>query len=218
MDNEENKDKIEVTPEEQKAEQEALAEVKNEELRDKIAEDMDLDPDDDADLLDKLVEREKAHREKLSGAIKQKIKYRETAQKLPKQPTGTPEEGKSQEGNPDIDKIVDQKLNERLEARELEELPLSDELKAEVKDLAKLKGISVREAAKLPYILNRKEEVEKEERITAASPKRSNKGSYAPSYDPSKPLSPADFDFNTEEGRKAWNEAKAARREYEAKK
>src|SRR5690606_39127850 len=104
-------------------------------------------------------------------------------------PKETPEEGKSpnKEEMPDIEKLVDAKLREREEARDLEALAFPDDLKAEVKDLAKLKGISVREAAQHPYILTRKEEIEREERIKNATPKRSKKGAYAPSYDPAKP-------------------------------
>lgn len=212
---EENKD-LEVSPEEQKAEEEATKEVNEDELRDKLAEEMGVDPDEDSDLLDKLVEREKSHRERLSGAIKQKRSWREKAQKTSENSKDNPEKGNThkQEG-PDIEKLLEQKLNERLEARELESLSLADELKTEIKDLAKLKGISIREAAQLPYIQSRKEEVEREERIKNASPKRSNKGSYMSSFDPSKPLNPDDYDFSTDEGRKAWSEAKAARRKYQ---
>ena len=212
------KEEPEVTSDEQKAEEEAQKEVNEDELREKLADDLGVDPEDEdqKELLDKLVEREKSHREKLSGAIKQKITWREKAQKASEKPTDTPKDGDTpkKEETPDLDKLVDQKLDERLEAKELEALDFSDELKAEVKDLAKLKGISVREAAQLPYILNRKEEAEKEERIKNATPKRSNKGSYAQAVDPSKPLNPEDFDFNSEEGIKAWKEAKAARDKY----
>jgi hypothetical protein len=215
----ENNKNLEVTPEEQKAEQEAQAEVKEDELRDKLASDFGIDPEDEEkkEFLDKLVANEKSHREKLSGAIKQKITWRTKFQETSKKPEGQkPKDGKPDKEMPNIDELVDRKLNERLEARDLESLGLSDDLKAEVKDLAKLKGISVRDAAQLPYIKARKEEVEREERIKKATPKRSNSGSYTPSYDPSKPLNPDDFDMNTEEGRKAWKEAKETRAKYRA--
>ena len=147
----------------------------------------------------KLVEREKAHREKLSGAIKQKI----TGGKGPKGFRRTQDipgkgEGPDEDGKPEIDKLIDQKLAERLEERELEALRLPDELKEEVKELAKLKGISVREAAKLPYILSRKEEVEEEERIKRQL--LTNKQGSIRWARARKPLNPADFDFDSEEG------------------
>ncbi|MFA5395226.1 MAG: hypothetical protein WC346_04330 [Methanogenium sp.] len=211
---------LEVSPEEQKAEEEAQQEVKDEELKEALAKEFELDPETDEEFLEKLFEREKAQREKLSGAIKQKINWREKAQakKTSEEPEDSPGKGKKpdEDGEPDLDKLVDQKLSERLEARELETLELTDELKEEVKELAKLKGISVREAAKLPYILSRKEEVEREERLKKATPKRSKRGSFVPSYDPAKPLNPDDFDFDTKEGVEAWQEAKKARAKYKA--
>ncbi len=214
MDDDKDKE-LEVSPEEQKAEEEAQKEVVEDEIRGKLAEDLGIDPKEQSELLDKLVEREKSHREKLSGAIKQKISWREKARATSEKPKDNPKEGEPPDKEtPDIDKLVDQKLAERFEARELEELALPDDLKAEVKDLAKLKGISVREAAQLPYLKARKEEIEREERIKNATPKRSNKGSSVVETDPSKPLNPEDFDFSTEEGRKAWREARAARDKF----
>jgi hypothetical protein len=56
-----------VSPDELKADEEATKEVKEDELRDKLAEEFGLSPDDDADLLEKLVNREKSHHEKLTG-------------------------------------------------------------------------------------------------------------------------------------------------------
>lgn len=212
----ENDKNLEVTPEEQKAEEEAQQEVKDDELRTKLAEDLGLDPDKDSEVLDKVVEREKANRERLSGAIKQKINWRDKARKASEKPKETPKDGNkpTKEETPDFDKLVDQKLNERLEARDLDALDLPDELKAEVKDLAKLKGIPVREAANLPYILSRKETIEKEKRLAEASPKRSKQGGYPKNIDPSKPLNPKDFNMNTDEGRKAWREARAERDQW----
>ncbi len=206
-------EELKITPDEQKAEEEFQKEVSEDEIRSKIAEDLGIDPEEQSELLDKLVEREKAHREKLSGAIKQKISWREKALQASGKPKENPEEGKTQD-LPDIESLIEKKLAERLEAKELEELALPDELKQEVKDLAQLKGISVREAAQLPYIQARKEEIEREERIKSATPKRSKAGSYLPNIDLSKPLNPEDFNLSTEEGVKAWREARAARERF----
>jgi hypothetical protein len=207
-----------VSEEEKEFEDETQQEVTDNDLREKVTEDFGLDPELDDDLISKLVEREKSHHERLSGAIKQKISWREKAKKTSEQ--FQDKSGKDKEsdnnGETDIDKLVEQKIAERMEARELNSLDYPDNLKDEVKDLAKLKGISVGEAAKLPYILSRKEEVEREERVKKATPKRSKKGSYTPSYDPAKPLNPEDFDFDSEEGIKAWQEAKKARSKYKA--
>lgn len=217
MDEEKNKD-LELSPEEQKAEAEALAEVKDDELRDKLAEDMGLDPDVDTELLDKIVEREKKNRERLSGAIKQKINWRKRAETKTSEPDKKGG-GKSAGGEPqDVDKLVDAKLQQRLDERDLKDLNLAEDIESEVKDLAKLKGISVREAAKHPYITTMIENAKKEQRLKDATPKRSQKGSYSSSgTDPSKPLDPADFDFNSPEGVKAWNDAKKARADWQSK-
>lgn len=211
-----NKDqKLELSPEEQKAEEEATKEVNDDELRSKLAEDLGINPEEQADLLNKMVEREKLNRQRLSGAIKQKITWREKAQKqLPNQTKGDARGGDTSQ-QPDLDKLVDQKLNERLDARELVSLGFSDDLQAEVKDLARLKGISVRDAAQLPYIQSRKAEAEKAARIVSATPKRSNNGKYTVSYDPAKPLDINDF--KTPDGKidtEAWKEAKAARAKH----
>lgn len=196
----------------------ALSEVKDDELRSKLAEDLGLDPDDDSDLLDKVFAREKSNREKLSGAIKQKISWRDKAKSSSQKSDDKSKGGNAKFNEPDIEALVEKKLNERLEAQDLKSLDLPDDLKEEVKDLAKTKGISIREAAQLPYIKYRKDEMEREERIKQASPKRSNKGTYTSNIDPSKPLNPADFDLSTEEGRKAWNDAKDARAKHRASK
>lgn len=210
MDENKNKD-LDLSPEELKAEEEATKEVKDDELREKLAEDFGLNPETDTELLEKLVNREKSHHEKLTGAIKQKISWREKANTSKDSGDGG---GKAPKETPDVGTLVESKLKEILEERDLQSINLPEELKAEIKDLAKLKGISVREAAELPYIQARKEEAEREERIKNATPKRSGKVNYVSNIDPSKPLNPSDFDLTSEEGRKAWNEARIARDKY----
>ena len=226
MDENKDKDKNngegedEVSEEEKKSEAEALTEVKDEDLRSKIADDLGLDPEDESELLDKIVKREKAQREKTSGAIKQKITYREKFQKASKvKPKDTPKDGElpTEKGKKSLTvEEFDKKLDEREAKRDLEGLGLPEEIETKVKTLASVEGISVREAAKHPYIVSTIEEAEKEKRINSAVPKRKGRGSYASiNVDPSKPLIPGDFAFDTKKGRKAWKEAKAARREHE---
>lgn len=212
MDGEEKEPKIEVTPEEAEADKEALKEGTSEEISAKIAEELGIDPEEEKDLLEKLVKKELAHRHNLKKAVGQKISYREKLKSSQPKAKETPEPGKPHKAEqPNVDEIVDRKLQERLDTRDLESLDLSEEITAEIKDLAKLKGISVREAAKHPYIQSMKEEAERKARIEAAIPKRKGGGTYKETYDPSKPLDPDDFDFSTPEGRQSWNDAKAAR-------
>ncbi len=115
----------EVSEEEKKSEAEALAEVKDEELKSKVAEDLGINPEDEPELIDKLVKRELSQREKLSGAIKQKISWREKATKKTskKEPKDTPGEGETQtEGKPLTAEELDKKLDEREAKRDLESL------------------------------------------------------------------------------------------------
>jgi len=71
----------------------------------------------------------------------------------------------------DLDKILDEKLNER----DLASMSLSDELKVEVKAYATAKGISYSEASNSNYINFVKEEEEKKNRIEDASVSSKNK-------------------------------------------
>lgn len=219
MDENKKNEDLTVTPEELNAEAESMKEIKEDELRSELATKMGLDPDVDSEVLDKLVEHEKSNREKLSGAIKQKINWRKRAEtKISDKDPDKKDKDKSVEQSPEeVSKMVDIKLQERLDERDLKELNLPEAIETEVKTLAKFKGISVREAAKLPYITNMITEAEKAERINNASPKRNKKGDYSVNVDPSKPLNPADFDFNSPEGVKAWNDAKKSRSDFMAK-
>lgn len=205
-----------VSPEEATLEAEITKEVNDDELRAKLADDLGLDPEIDADILDKVVNREKSHHERLSGAIKQKISWREKFKQITSKPKENPSEGNTHNnGTPDFDELFEKKFNERMEKQELASLDLPDEIKQKVQTLAQLNGVSIKEAAQDPLIVYMKEEHDRNERIKSASPKRSGKGSYVPaSVDPSKALDPEDYDLSTEEGRKAWKAAKAAREDY----
>lgn len=206
MDPNENKT-LDQSPEELKAEDEIIKnEVTDEQLKVKIVEEFGLNPDTDTEMIEKLIEREKTHHKKLSDTIRQKISWREKA--ASNKPSTEKKDGTLKEE--DIAKLIDQRIAER----ELGALELPDDLKAEIKDLAKLKNITVAEASKLPYIQNRIEEVKTEERIKSGTPKRTNANGKTVLIDASKPLNPDDYNLETEEGRKSWNEAKAERAKY----
>jgi len=202
-----------VSDEEKTIEEQGLAEVKSDELRSKLAEDMGIDPDMEGDLLDKLVERESSQREKLSKTIKQKIKWRDQAKgSSKKKPEGDkPKDGKKPVETPDMEAMVAAQVAKTLADRDLKSLALPETVENEVKEIAQLRGISIGEAAKLPYIQSRIDEVKAEQRVIDGTPKRNNRGTYKKSIDLSKPLDPEDFDLHSEEGRKAWTDAKAAR-------
>lgn len=200
--------------EEQNAEEEALKEVQDDELRTSIAEDfgLDVESEDDLAVLEKLISREKEYRSKLGGAIKQKRKWRERAEgKFDGEDANKKAGNKSTDGDP-VD--VDAKVNKILEERDLADLNLPDEIEEKVRLLSALNKVSVREASKDPIIVQMLENHKRDEEVKASIPRRNNKGSSIPSVDTSKPLDPSNFDFNTPEGVKAWKEAKEARKEH----
>lgn len=192
-------------------EEEALKEVKEDDVRSEVVDKYNLDEDENSELIDKLTNDLIEQRKSFGKAVSQKRKWRERAEaKLQKKDT-------SQEGKPNESQDVESLIEKKFEQRYLDELDVSDNVKTYIQDLARLRGVSAREVVKDPIIVKMQEEEAQQERVTNATPKRSNKGSYVANIDPSKPLNPEDFDFNTEEGIKAWEEAKKARRQHESR-
>ncbi len=202
MENKEN-----LTPE-QEAEELIAQEATNEsDVRDNIITEYGFDEVDDADKIDKLVEKELDYSKKLSSAIGQKIKHREEAEELKaKLEDKTPEAKPKTDTKVDVedlDKKLDEKLNERLDKKELEELDYSDDLKDEISKIAKLQDISIKKALSDPYIAFKVEEYNKEQKIDEATISRKPNSQGSKDYSIEKP--PV-VDLNTEEGRKEWDE------------
>ncbi len=204
---------LSVSPEEHIAEQEATKEVQEEDLRTQLAEEFGFDPETDAERLDKLVQKELKHRKTVSTAVKQKIKIRTELEKLTSKKTDM-SSGQPQSSNnlPDIEALVDQKLSARLEQIEIQQLNLPEELTEEVKKVAKLQGISIKEAANSDYIKYKREQYEQDQRIQKATPKWKGASGLPKGFDPSKPPDPSQFRLDTEEGQKQWEAAKAGRK------
>ena len=181
-----------------------MVEDSEDSLREKLAEQLGLDPDEQSEILDNVVKLKQEDNKRLSKAIEQKRKYRQKLFSTEK--TETKSQPSTKE-TPDVDALFEKRFKEEMEKRDLESLDFPDDLKSEIQ---KVDGISVREAAKSPYILHKKQEYEQAERIKNATPTRKGGSRYI--VDPSKPLDPSDFDMSTEEGRKAWNEAKEAKK------
>ena len=195
------------SPEELKAEQEAQAEVKVEELREKLAEKYGLDPVDHAELLDKLVADKIEDHKKLSTVIGTKINYRkakeaaeaELAKHKPPAPAET--NGLSRE---EAEKLADERFQVRMDERDLEATGLPKELTDEIKVLAKVKGISIKLAAKDPYIVSRKETLESESRAEEATITNKKQGGGKSSKFSQEV--PPKVDMSTLEGRATWDE------------
>lgn len=102
----------------------------------------------------------------------------------------------------DVDKLLDEKL----EKRELEALDLSDTLKKEVQNYAKLSGVSVKKALSSEYIQFMVAKEEKAQNAENASLGGGKRGAAKKDYSE---MNPNDFDFTTPEGRaefKKWEE------------
>jgi len=189
--------KKENIPQEDLADEEEIKETEEDEVRQQIIEKYGLDEIEQPDLIDQLVEEHMETKKKLSTAIKQKRKWREEAQKKV-----SSKEEKSEEKSPsDIERLIDEKFDQR----ELDISDLSDELKKEVQAYAKVQGIRIKDALNSEYIgfLKGKEEQEKKEEEASTSFKRKSQAG----RDYSK-MSPKDFDLTTEEGQKGFEEYK----------
>ena len=189
-----------LAPEDIKDEEEALKEVSEDEVRQQIMSEFGLDELEHADIIDKAVERELSHLKTKASLTRQKANWRSKALDKDKKP---PETTKSI--NPDeIESKARQAAREELENEFLDSMDVPDDLKTEIKKLAKLEGIPVRKAATDPYILHKREKYEQEKKVQEAAISRNNKTAAQTSFDPDKPpkLDP-NIDVNTPEGKAA---------------
>lgn len=206
-----------LTPEEQKAETEALTEAKEDEIRGKVVSDLGLeDTEENSELIDKLVARDLEHSKTLGTAVRQKISWREKAQgstdtDVSKQKNVAPD------GQPltaeEISKQAADATRAELEKRDLDEMGHSESVTEQIKKLAALNDTSVRAAEKDPYIQSLIEAETRQREVDAAADNGSSRSKGGVKIDLSKPLNADDFDLHTEEGQQAWAEAKQAKRD-----
>lgn len=185
------------TEQEKAAELAATQEVKEDEVRAKIVSDFGFDEANDAEKIDKLVKHEMDSHKKLSTAIGQKIKYRtdlEEARKNPPKPEVKTEE---------LGTVVAKELDKR----DLDALEYPDDLKKEIHRIANITGVSIKQAARDPYIVAKIGDYEKEKRAEDAAISKTNRsgGKKTYSFD-----SPPDVDLTTKEGREEWEAWKQA--------
>jgi len=100
-------------------------------------------------------------------------------------------------GNIDVEAKISEGINSALDKRDLESFELSDELKKEISNLAKLKGITVKAAKEDDYIKFKIEQENLKNNDTTGSMPTGRKGSFI------KTDTTATFDPRTEEGKKA---------------
>jgi hypothetical protein len=182
----------------------ASKDQKEEEVRQGIIDKYGLNPDENPELIEQLTKDRIEEMKRFGKVVTQKRNWREKASKTaepPKPPehtsTLTPEQ-------------IAQKAREEalatLEARDLEELNLPDDLKSEVQRIAKIQNVSIRKAVQDPYILAKKEAYEKKQKEEeAAISRKNNSGAARTSFSVD---SPPQLDMSTEEGRKKWADYK----------
>jgi hypothetical protein len=195
-----------LSPEEQKAEQEALAEAKTDEVRAAVISEFGFNEIDDAERIEKLVERELKNRKVVSQAIGQKIKYRTEATEL-RARVIPPTPAKSQVDAEEFDKKLDAKLTATLEKRDLDALDYPDDLKAEIKKVSSTQRVSVKQAIADPYIQFKVDAYEKAAKADEASVSRKNRSSDKVTYSAD---NPPDVDMSTKEGRDEWEKYKTS--------
>lgn len=183
-------------------EEELLKPSKEEEVRSQVIETLGLNEVDDAELIDKLTQEKLADRKRFGELVGQKRSWREKALKQPEPQKPTDTGALSKE---EVDRIAETKANEILDKRDLNDLNLPDELKSEVQKIARNTGVSVRQAAKDPYIQFKVDAWKKQQQEEEATLSRKNNATGSTTYDPEKPPR---VDMSTEEGRKKWKEWK----------
>jgi len=187
-------------------------ESKEDEIKTEIIEKFGLDEEENADLIESLVQDKIEERKQLSTAIKQKVAYREKlkAQESSGQEEEEQKKEKKSQTTTDEDGLLEKlkiTIKQELEERDLKSFDLEDEIKAEVRDYAKLKNITYAEALKSDYIQFRKQALETLKREEKASASSKGKAFGMAQRDFSQ-MSPNDFDLTTKEGREEFEEYK----------
>lgn len=192
---------MDISPEELAAEQAATLQVKEEEVRAGIIEEFGFDEIEDAERIDKLTAKEMGHKTKLSAAIGQKIKHRNEAAELRGKITPPPPPPPAEPKAPaeDVHKTVEQIL----EKRDLDTLEYSEDLKKEIQRVAQIQGVSIKQAARDPYIAAKIDQWQKDQNAEEAAISRTNRSGGKKSYSLD---NPPEVDMATPEGRKQWDD------------
>lgn len=207
MSNDKNKDK---NLDAKQAEDNALKETSDEDIRKEVIEKYDLDEEEQEGLVNKLTEQEKEHKKTLSTAIRQKRDYRKEVKELKEKSSSSEDKKNSKNTSDDIDSVVEKKLRKK----ELDSIEGPEGFVDEVKKYAKLHPEKpVNEILNEPYIKYVKEEKEKEKRTEKAGASNKHKSKTGRDFgDLSKRenLQEAlrNVDLSTEEGMKDYEKIK----------
>jgi len=190
--------KKEVAELNEKPQDDVIEDKTDDEIRESIIEKFGLNEDENSELIEKLVSHEVESNKKLSTAVRQKIGWREKFNAVKSAETTVKTETK-QDKVEISDDLIQKKIDETIEKRELESLEVSDTLKTEIKNYAKLNGVSVKQARNSSYIKFLENEEARKSTAEDASISTTHKSKTMKNFDN---VSPKDFDLSTEEGRK----------------
>lgn len=109
----------------------------------------------------------------------------------------------------DIRKEARSTVREELENQYLEDTEYPDDIKEEIRKIAKLNNVSIRQAEKDSYVQYKIDQAVQEQRFKSSTVR--NTRASVPAEDSTQHLDPKKFNLDTEEGRKAWRDAKAKR-------
>lgn len=191
------------------AEQTKTAEA-SEDLRSELVESLGLTDDEDhKEIIDKAVEREQKLRSGYGELLGKKyIPLKKAYQEVLNDPR-LKEQGKE---NKDLDsdelrKQQEQIVAERFNEEYLEDSEFSDDIKQEIREWTKYKGVSAKAATKTPHIASMIAEFEKEQRNAEAANNGTSQGGTQKVQGASMPEKFNDPKYMaTEEGRKAFDE------------
>lgn len=171
------------------------------------------EPDGDSSSSEDTYQEAEKFRE-LSDNYRKRAEKAEAELKKAKQEV-KPQSKSSGIGRDEILSEAERAIEAKLTQRDLEEMDHSDTIKEQIQKIAQLNGTSVRKAEQDPYIQHIIAEEARQNKMNEAASNGANKGELMSSYDGSKALSADDFNLDTEEGRKAYQEAKAVRAKHQ---
>lgn len=188
---------------------EKVVEVKEEELRASVITEYGFSETDDKERIDKAVARERKLIDERNGAIGQKIKHRTDFEEYKKSnpPKAEPPQEKKPEEKGLSKEDVDAQVNSALDKSFLDDQGFPEDVRKVIENVAKLNGVSAKEAAKDPYAAAKIETWKKQKESDDAALSRKNRadgggGAADPNEIP-------DFDLSTEQGRKDYDAWKA---------
>ena len=106
----------------------------------------------------------------------------------------------------DISDVIDKKVSEKLDEKELDAVNISDAAKKSIKAYAKAEGLTIKQAMSSDYFTFVKDKEEAAKKVEEAT---IGKGKGAPTKQNFDVNNPPKLDLTTEEGQKTWEDYKA---------